>query len=77
MKYLQNVIVVRDVTICDFCLTQLPLSLFFCKIMNSALYMCVCGPCHGSDISRRTLVAEALVRTRVSPCEICGGQSGT
>jgi hypothetical protein len=28
-------------------------------------------------ISRRPLTAEALVRTRVNPCGICGGQSGT
>jgi hypothetical protein len=28
-------------------------------------------------VSRRPLTAEARVRSRVSPCEICGGQSGT
>jgi hypothetical protein len=28
-------------------------------------------------VSRRPLIAEARVRSRVSPCEICGGQSGT
>jgi hypothetical protein len=28
-------------------------------------------------ISRRPLAAEAWVRSRVSPCGICGGQSGT
>jgi hypothetical protein len=28
-------------------------------------------------ISRRPLTAEARVRTRVTPCAICGGQSGT
>jgi hypothetical protein len=28
-------------------------------------------------VSRRPLTAEALVRSRVSPCGICGGQSGT
>jgi hypothetical protein len=28
-------------------------------------------------VSRRPLTAEARVRVRVSPCEICGGQSGT
>jgi hypothetical protein len=28
-------------------------------------------------VSRRPLIAEALVRSRVSPCGICGGQSGT
>jgi len=27
--------------------------------------------------SRRLLTAEALVRSQVSPCEICGGKSGT
>jgi hypothetical protein len=28
-------------------------------------------------VSRRPLTAEARVRSRVSPCVICGGQSGT
>jgi hypothetical protein len=28
-------------------------------------------------VSRRTPTAEARVRSRVSPCGICGGQSGT
>jgi hypothetical protein len=28
-------------------------------------------------VSRRTLTAETRVRSRVSPCGICGGQSGT
>jgi hypothetical protein len=28
-------------------------------------------------VNRRPLTAEARVRFRVSPCEICGGQSGT
>jgi hypothetical protein len=28
-------------------------------------------------VSHRPLNAEARVRARVSPCEICGGQSGT
>jgi hypothetical protein len=28
-------------------------------------------------VSRRPVTAEARVRSRVSPCEICGGQSGT
>jgi hypothetical protein len=28
-------------------------------------------------VIRRPLTAEARVRSRVSPCEICGGQSGT
>jgi hypothetical protein len=28
-------------------------------------------------VSRRPLTAEAQVRSRVSPCEICGRQSGT
>jgi hypothetical protein len=28
-------------------------------------------------VSRRPLTAEARVRARVSPCGICGGQSGT
>jgi hypothetical protein len=27
-------------------------------------------------VSRRPLTVEARVRSRVSPCEICGGQSG-
>jgi hypothetical protein len=29
------------------------------------------------DVSRRPSTAEARVRSRVSPCGICGGQSGT
>jgi hypothetical protein len=28
-------------------------------------------------VSRRSLTAEARVRARVNPCEICGGQRGT
>jgi hypothetical protein len=28
-------------------------------------------------VSRRPLTAEARVRSRLSPCGICGGQSGT
>jgi hypothetical protein len=28
-------------------------------------------------VSRRPLTAKALVRARVIPCVICGGQSGT
>jgi hypothetical protein len=28
-------------------------------------------------VSRRALAEEARVRSRVSPCGICGGQSGT
>jgi hypothetical protein len=28
-------------------------------------------------VSRRPLTAEARVRSRVSPCGICGGQRGT
>jgi hypothetical protein len=28
-------------------------------------------------VSRRPVTADARVRFRVSPCEICGGQSGT
>jgi hypothetical protein len=28
-------------------------------------------------VSRRPIAAEARVRARVNPCEICGGQSGT
>jgi hypothetical protein len=28
-------------------------------------------------VSRRPLTAEAQVRSRLSPCGLCGGQSGT
>ena len=28
-------------------------------------------------VSRRAFKAEAQVRSRISPCEICGGQIGT
>jgi hypothetical protein len=28
-------------------------------------------------VSRRPLTAEARVRSRIGPCGICGGQSGT
>jgi hypothetical protein len=31
----------------------------------------------GRAVSRRPVTAEARVRSRVSPCGICGGQSGT
>jgi hypothetical protein len=31
----------------------------------------------GQAVSRRPLTAEARVRSRVSPCGICGGHSGT
>jgi hypothetical protein len=40
--------------------------------LNSAL-----GRAMAQAISRRPLTAEARVRSRVSPCEISGGQSGT
>jgi hypothetical protein len=29
------------------------------------------------EVSRRPLAAEARIRSRVSPCGICGGQNGT
>jgi hypothetical protein len=35
------------------------------------------GRAMAQAVSRRPLTAEARVRSRVSPCEICGGQSGT
>ena len=35
------------------------------------------GRAMAEAISRRPLTAEARVRSRVSPCGICGGQSGT
>jgi hypothetical protein len=34
-------------------------------------------PCLAQAVSRRPPTAEARVRSRVSPCGICGGQSGT
>jgi hypothetical protein len=40
-----------------------------------------CKSCDGramaQAVSRRPLTAEARVRSRISPCEICGEQSGT
>jgi hypothetical protein len=40
-----------------------------------------CNVFHGRAmaqvVSRRPLTAEARIRTRVNPCGICGGQSGT
>jgi hypothetical protein len=35
------------------------------------------GPAMAQAVSRRPPTAEARVRSRVSPCGICGGQSGT
>jgi hypothetical protein len=35
------------------------------------------GHAMAQAVSRRPLTAEARVRSRVSPCGICGGQSGT
>jgi hypothetical protein len=35
------------------------------------------GRAMAQAVSRRPLTAEARVRSRVSPCGICGGQSGT
>jgi hypothetical protein len=35
------------------------------------------GRATAQAVSRRPLTAEARVPSRVSPCEICGGQSGT
>jgi hypothetical protein len=36
-----------------------------------------CGRAMAQAVSRRPLTAEARVRSRVSPCGLCGGQSGT
>jgi hypothetical protein len=35
------------------------------------------GRAMAQAVSRRPLTAEARVRSRVSPCGVCGGQSGT
>ena len=35
------------------------------------------GRAMAQAVSRRPLTAEEQVRSRVSPCRICGGQSGT
>jgi hypothetical protein len=35
------------------------------------------GRAMAQAVSRRPLTAEARVRSRVTPCGICGGQSGT
>ena len=35
------------------------------------------GRAMAQAVSRQPLTAEARVRSRVSPCGICGGQSGT
>jgi hypothetical protein len=45
---------------------------FSCLKYNSVL-----GRAMAQAVSRRPLTAEARVRSRVSPCVICGGQSGT
>jgi hypothetical protein len=34
------------------------------------------GRARAQAVSRRPLTAEAQVRSRVSPCGVCGGQSG-
>jgi hypothetical protein len=41
---------------------------------NTKLYL---GRAMAQAVSRRPLTAEARVRSRASPCGICGGQSGT
>jgi hypothetical protein len=37
----------------------------------------ICGRAMAQAVSRRPSTAEARVRSRVSPCGVCGGQSGT
>jgi hypothetical protein len=39
--------------------------------------MCIFGRAKAQAVSRRPLIAEARVRSRVSPYGICDGQSGT
>ena len=45
---------------------------FSLKIFNTLR-----GRAMAQAVSRRLLTAEARVRSRVGPCRICGGQSGT
>jgi hypothetical protein len=44
---------------------------------NAHILSPLLGRAMAHAVSRRPLTAEARVRSRVSPCEICGGQSGT
>jgi hypothetical protein len=47
-------------------------------LRNVGIYLRVhTGRAMAQVVSRRPLTAEALVRARVSPCGVCGGQSGT
>jgi hypothetical protein len=44
---------------------------------KDTIKMCRQGRDVAQVVSRQPLIVEARVRTRVSPCGICGGQSGT
>ena len=44
---------------------------------NARSFFFSAGPTMAQAFSRRPVTTEAPVRSQVSPCEICGGQSGT
>jgi len=44
---------------------------------NSGQFWCLKGPTMSEGVSHRPLIKEAWVQSQVSPCQICGGQSGT
>ena len=47
-----------------------------CSTLNPLFCKECLGRAMAQAASRRPLIAEALVRSRFSPCGICGGQSG-
>jgi hypothetical protein len=47
------------------------------EVTLNGIMTCVAGRAMAQAVSRRSLTTEARVRSRVSPCEICDGQSGT
>jgi hypothetical protein len=52
----------------------------YCSAVNTsynAQLQFVAGRAVAQAVSRRSVNAESRVRPRVSPCAICGGQSGT
>ena len=44
---------------------------------NSSCFFFSAGPAIVQAFSRRPVITETPVQSRISPCEICGGQSGT
>jgi hypothetical protein len=47
------------------------------RYINVVIKLYLNGRAMAEAVSRRPVTAEAWLRSRVSPCAICGGQSGT